>query len=496
MLENIDLSRKVPKEEYKSSKGELDLKLGALQRRVKELNIPVIIVIEGWGAAGKGTIINELILPLDPRGFNVYTTLPPNEEESLRPFLWRFWNRTPARGRITIFDRSWYRRALNDRVEGEVKGAALQSVFQDISSFERHLADDGNVILKFFLHISKKEQSKRFDKLAKNPATEWRVTEEDRKHNQQYDEYLVATEDMLAETDSSFAPWTVVEAHNKRFAALKVFNTVVSELERHIHAIESAQPVEPAEIPARQLPAALSATMLDNVDLSLTVDRETYRNTLQKKQKQLRELEHEIYRRRIPVVIVYEGWDAAGKGGNIRRLTQNLDPRGYEVIPIAAPNDVEKAQHYLWRFWVQIPKAGHIAIFDRSWYGRVLVERVEGFCTEAEWKRAYGEINDMEKHLINFGTVLLKFWLHIDRDEQHRRFQERQKTAHKRWKINEEDWRNRDRWEEYKEAVEAMLFRTSTRHAPWTIVESNCKLHARLKALDTVIGAIEDRLKQ
>ncbi|MCK5572877.1 MAG: phosphate--AMP phosphotransferase, partial [Bacteroidetes bacterium] len=350
MLENIDLSRKVPKEEYKRAKEELDLKIGALQRRVKELQIPVIVVFEGWGAAGKGTLINELILPLDPRGFKVHTTLSPNEEETLRPFLWRFWNRTPARGRIAIFDRSWYRRALNDRVNGEVKGTALQNVFKDICSFERQLADDGNVILKFFLHISKEEQSRRFDKLCKNPATAWRVTKEDRKHNKQYAKYFAAIEDMLAETDSDFAPWTVVEAHDRRFASLKIFNTVVSELERHIPKMESAHPVQPAQPSSQQLPAALNASVLDNVDLSLTVDRETYRAKLQKKQKRLRELEHEIYTRRIPVVIVYEGWDAAGKGGNIRRFTQNLDPRGYEVIPIAAPNDIEKAHHYLWRF--------------------------------------------------------------------------------------------------------------------------------------------------
>ena len=496
MLENIDLSRKVSKQEYKEAKRELDLKLGALQRRVKQLNIPVIIVFEGWDAAGKGTLINELILPLDPRGFNVYTTLPPNEEESLRPFLWRFWNRIPARGRFAIFDRSWYRRPLNDRVDGAVKSAALQEVFRDICSFERQLADDGNLILKFFLHISKEEQARRFDKLCKNPATAWRVTKEDRKHNKQYEKYMVATEDMLAETDSDFAPWTVIEAHDRRFASLKAFNTVVSELERHIQVVEGAQPPKQTRSSIQSLPDALTASVLDNVELSVTIDREAYRHDLQKKQKRLRELEHEIYTRRIPVVIVYEGWDAAGKGGNIRRLTQNLDPRGYEVIPIAAPNDMEKAYHYLWRFWVQMPKAGHISIFDRSWYGRVLVERVEGFCSEAEWKRAYGEINDMERHLTNFGTVLLKFWLHIDRDEQHRRFQERQSTEHKRWKINEEDWRNRDRWEEYKTAVEAMLLRTSTRYAPWTIVESNCKWHARLKALDTVIDAIEERLKE
>jgi polyphosphate kinase 2 (PPK2 family) len=239
---------------------------------------------------------------------------------------------------------------------------------------------------------------------------------------------------------------------------------------------------------------ALKTTALDHVDLSLSLTAEEYDGRLKKAQTKLRELEHQIYRRRVPVIIAYEGWDAAGKGGNIRRLTQNLDPRGYEVVPIAAPNDLEKAHHYLWRFWAQLPKAGHIAIFDRTWYGRVLVERVEGFCTEAQWRRAYREINAMEQQLVHFGTVMLKFWLHIDSDEQLRRFREREEKPHKLWKITDEDWRNRARLDRYHDAVEEMLYRTSTPYAPWTIVESNCKWYARVKVLETVCEAIRQRL--
>jgi polyphosphate kinase 2 (PPK2 family) len=230
------------------------------------------------------------------------------------------------------------------------------------------------------------------------------------------------------------------------------------------------------------------------VNLSLSLTPEEYATRLKKAQATLRELEYEIYLRRVPVVIAYEGWDAAGKGGNIRRLTQNLDPRGYEVVPIAAPNDVEKAHHYLWRFWARMPKAGHITIFDRTWYGRVLVERVEGFCTEAQWRRAYREINGMEQQLAHFGTVLFKFWLHIDAEEQLRRFREREEVAHKQWKIGEEDWRNREKMGHYREAVEEMLHRTTTPYAPWTVVESNCKRHARIKVLETVCEAIRKRL--
>jgi AMP-polyphosphate phosphotransferase len=496
MLKNIDLSREVSKEEYKQLKDVADLKLAALQRQAKVLGIPVIVAFDGWSASGKGTLINELILPLDPRGFTVYSTRGPTAEEAFYPFLWRFWKRTPTRGRLAIFDRSWNRRVVADRVEGQVTGKRLRQAFEDICAFERQLTDDGVVIVKCFLHISKKEQKRRFDALRASAATAWRVTEADLGQYKRYDEYLEAAEDMLVATDADYAPWTVVEAHDRRFATLKIFATVIDALERGIAAAEvKDEPSKPIPLSnGIQAVNAFKTTALDHVDLSLSLTPEEYTSRLKKAQALLRELEHEIYLRRLPVVIAYEGWDAAGKGGNIRRLTQNLDPRGYEVVPVAAPNDVEKAHHYLWRFWAQMPKAGHIAIFDRSWYGRVLVERVEGFCTENEWRRAYREINGMEQHLVNFGTVLLKFWLHIDPDEQLRRFNEREQTPHKQWKITQEDWRNREKIEQYRAAVEEMLHRTSTPYAQWTIVESNCKRHARVKVLETVCEAIRQRL--
>jgi polyphosphate:AMP phosphotransferase len=502
MLEQIDLSRKVTKKEYKAEIEELEIRLAFLQREAKRLGVPVIIVFEGWDAAGKGTLINNLILPLDPRGFSVYSTLPPNEEEALRPFLWRFWIRTPARGRTALFDRSWYRKVLIDRTEQGFSEAELGNAFRDIRAFERQLVNDGNVIIKFFLHISKDEQKKRFKKLQKNPATAWRVTKEDLKRHKKYDAYLSATEQMIAETETDTAPWTVIEATDRRFATLKIFNRVIAALEYRIEKAGSIVTSSPdsgesaGSAQFQQIPEELHTSVLDKADLSLALDRDEYKEALDKKQDRIRELEHELYMRRIPVVIVYEGWDAAGKGGNIKRLTRNLDPRGYQVVPVAAPNDIEKAHHYLWRFWMDMPKAGHIAIFDRSWYGRVMVERVEGFCTVEEWRRAYREINEMEQHITNFGTILIKFWVHIDKEEQLRRFQEREKQDHKKWKITEEDWRNREKWDLYKNAVEEMLFRTSTPYAPWTIVESNCKWYARIKALDTVISAIEARISK
>ncbi|HOK42026.1 MAG TPA: polyphosphate:AMP phosphotransferase [bacterium] len=484
MLEKVDLSKKISKEEFKKIINELELKIGELQRESKNKKIPIIIVFEGWDAAGKGTLINRLILPLDPRGFNVYPTLPPNEEEKLRPFLWSFWIKTPAKGRITIFDRSWYKRMLSDKSVS----------YEDIKAFERQLTDDGTVIIKFFLHISKKEQKKRLKKLASDPATAWRVTKQDWKNHKKYNKLLKKIEEMIEKTDTENAPWTIVEAHDQRFATVKIFNTVIEAISNKINAKERIIEVKDKIIkPDHQIieVKTLNSSILDKVDLSKSLTEEEYKEKLKEYQEKIRELEHKIYIKRIPIIILFEGWDAAGKGGNIRRLTQNMDPRGYEVIPIAAPNDIEKAHHYLWRFWMAIPKAGHIAIFDRTWYGRVLVERIEGFCKEEEWKRAYKEINELEAHLTNFGAILVKCWFHIDKDEQLRRFQERQNTPHKQWKITDEDWRNREKWDLYKEAVDEMLFRTSTTYAPWTIIESNNKLYGRIKTLKTIIKAAE-----
>lgn len=516
MLEQVDLSKKLSKEEYKEIVTDLELRLGALQREALKLNIPIMIVFEGWDAAGKGTLINRLIQAFDPRGCVVHSISAPNQEEQLRPFLWRFWIKTPPKGRIAVFDRSWYGRVLVERVDKLVKKSAWKRAYEEITAFERQLVDDGVLIIKFFLHISKKVQKKRFEQLEQSSSTAWKVTREDWKHHKQYDEYLEAMEDMLAKTETNFAPWTVIESHDKRFATVKVFKTVIDRIEAKIdeanrvhqiaeppiftpHASSAASESGPevqTKLQKTEVFEQLGSSILDRVDLTVELSQEEYRNKLETCQQRIFELEHEVYVKRIPVVIVYQGWDAAGKGGNIRRLTQSMDPRGYEVIPIAAPNDVEKSHHYLWRFWQKFPKAGHIAIFDRSWYGRILDERVEGFCSEQEWKRAYREINEMEAHIVSFGAVLIKFWLHIDPEEQLRRFEARQQDPHKLWKITDEDWRNRGKWEQYKQAVDEMLFRTSTTYAPWTIVEANSKYYARIKALNTVIQAVESQLEE
>lgn len=521
MLEKVDLTKKISKEEYKEKMPQLESKLGRLQRECKALGIPVLIVFEGFGAAGKGLQIGHLIQSMDPRGFEVHPVKNETEEERMHPFMWRFWRKTPARGRIAVFDGSWYRKVLIDRFEKRTKAKDLPAAFHSINSFEQQLADDGNLIIKLFLDIDKKEQKKRFDKLAKNKETAWRVSQGDRERNAHYDEYAALMEDMLFKTDTDYAPWTIVESMDRRFATLKIYTTVIKAMAEQIEKVQQqniAKTVEKGdkaeaerdvrekenggdeiEEIAREADAQmkdLQVSILSKADLSLSYTREEYKEKLDKLQKKMEKLHGELYRRRIPVVLGFEGWDAGGKGGAIKRLTAKMDARGYVVNPTASPNDIEKAHHYLWRFWRAMPKDGHVAIFDRTWYGRVMVERIEGFCTTEEWKRAYKEINDMEKDLYNAGAIVIKFWMHIDKDEQERRFKERQDNPEKQWKITDEDWRNREKWDQYEDAVNEMLMRTSTDYAPWVVVEGNSKYYARVKVLQTVVDAIEERLKE
>jgi polyphosphate:AMP phosphotransferase len=496
MLEHIDLAKKISKAAYKEIFPEMETRMGALQREARAAGVPVILVFEGWDAAGKGRLINRLTQGLDPRGFEVHAISAPNEVERFYPWLWRFWNNIPANGRFAVFDRSWYGRVLVARMEHLIDVPQWRDAYEEINQFERQLADAGVVIVKFWLHISRKEQKSRLEALKKDPALSFKAGKEEWRQNKDYDRWLLAVEEMLERTSTACAPWHVIEATQNRFARVKVVETILGALRQELDRRAAAPETKPAPMPEPADSPTTQQTILDQVDLGLSLQRDAYREQLDELQDRLLELEHRLFLARVPAVIVYEGQDAAGKGGNIRRLTQGLDPRGYAVVPIAAPNDEEKARHYLWRFWREVPKAGHIAIFDRSWYGRVLVERVEGFCTDEEWKRAYREINEFERQLADFGTVIVKFWLQIDRDEQLRRFESRQENPFKRWKITDEDWRNREKWDRYKVAIVDMLQKTSTTYAPWTILEANCKLHARVKALRTVADALERGLER
>ncbi len=491
MLEKIDLNKKMGKKEYAEKYEELTYRLGELQRKYREENIPLIIIFEGLDARGKSLIINNLLQSLDPRGFKFFYIKEANEEEKSKPFLWRFWNKTPPKGGISIMDKSWYKEIVLKRVEKKENNGAS---YPEIKAFERQLAKDGNVLVKFFIHTSEKKLENRIDDLKREENFPQILKENLKEKLEKYDEYINAFEEMLESTDSDYAPWAFIEGNDLEFATIKVLMLLINVMESklkencNVSIEDSGVKMFDSKI------ADLNSSILDRVDLTLDIDKDEYEKELEKCQGRLSSLAYELYNKGIPALILLEGWDAAGKGGLIRRVTSAFDPRFYNVIPIGKPNDLEKDHHYLWRFWNEFPSKGNIHIFDRSWYGRVLVERVENLAKPEEWKRAYKEINEMEKSLVNFGTIVLKFWLHIDQEEQLERFKAREETEYKQWKITEEDWRNREKWQEYKVAVDEMLYRTSTSYAPWNIIEFNSKKYGRIKAMKKIIEAFEKRV--
>ncbi len=520
MLDQIDLNLALSKREYRQALPELQARLFDMEQAVLEAGVPVLIIFEGWAGTAKVRTISVLSSRLDPRGLRVYPITPPRTYEQQYPWLYRFWLKLPAYGEIAVFDRSWYREMLAERVRGG-DGARWRQRCEDVVTMERQLADDGAEIVKLWLHISKKEQRRRFERLTANPLTAYQVTDEDRWQHRHYEEYAAAVEDMLARTNTPAAPWHVVPANNKYYARVAMFQAVIATLEarlgrRAVAMARAAQSQGPdvassafrernhlaPRDSAPDLPVVYNAApiqqplpgILKRVDLSLCVDEKRYSRELKQLQARLHLLGLQLYHQKRPAVIVFEGWDAAGKGGAIQRLTAELDPRSYIVHSIAAPTGEDKVRHYLYRFWRRLPPRGQFAIFDRSWYGRVLVERVEGFARPDEWRRAYVEINEFERQLIDFGTIICKFWMHISPEEQLRRFEARKNVPYKAWKLTAEDWRNREKWSLYEAAADEMLLRTSTPTAPWTIVEAEDKHFARIKVLRTVAQRLESEL--
>lgn len=490
MLKNWARPEKPEGEELKQRLKAAEEKLSQQQMKLKEKRLPVLVLIEGWGAAGKGSAIGQIIKNIDPRFFKVFS-MPstPTEEERRRPFLYRFFEKIPEAGKFTFLDSGWMDQIMKERLDGKLDDKAYAQRVDSVKRFERGLTDNGYLVLKFFFHISKKEQESRIEALLSEKDTAWRVSEGDLWQNRHYDKCLEAFDRYLDDTNTPSAPWYIVNSKSKKFAELQVMETLCMGIETALHNESLAVPLLQNAFPLIKMPK------LRDVPLEgKTLDEEEYKKELKELQQKLGQLHNRLYRKRVPVIIAYEGWDAAGKGGNIKRLTGALDPRGFEVHPIASPEPHEKARHYLWRFWTRLPKDGHIAIFDRTWYGRVMVERLEGFCSENDWQRAYYEMNEFEQELHNWGAVILKFWVQIDKDTQLARFTERQNTPSKQWKITDEDWRNREKWDLYEQAVDEMLQKTSTTYAPWHILESVDKKYARIKALHIVIDALEKAL--
>ena len=461
--------------------------LAQLQQQLKQARLPVIVLVEGWGASGKGSAIRSLIWDLDPRFFHVVSMHMPTEQERRWPFLKRYFDAIPEAGKLLLLDSSWMDETVREHLRGDLSDRDYNQRLGQIHAFERQLAAGGYLLVKLFLHIDRDTQRQRLEKLASDKDTAWRVSENDWRQNKNYDKTMEMFENYMTATNYPWAPWKVIDGSEPVRAQLAAADWLYGQIQAALQTRpvpewpEHTWPLEPV-LPLRQVP------------LDKTLDEKTYHKQLKQCRKKLQKLHNELYRKQVPVVIVYEGWDAAGKGGNIKRLTSALDPRGYAVHPIASPAPEELARHYLWRFWKRLPKTGHIAVFDRSWYGRVMVERIEGLCPEADWWRAYDEINEFEQTLCEAGVVVLKFWVQIDQATQLARFTERQNTPEKQWKITDEDWRNRSKWDEYEKAIDEMLQKTSTTYAPWHILESVDKKYARIKALHIVIDALEKAL--
>lgn len=485
MLKNVNFTEKPEEDELKARLKAAREKLAALQMQIKEHKIPVLVLVEGWGTAGKGSLIGQMIQNIDPRFFKVATMDSPTEEESRKPFLCRHFAKIPEAGKFMFLDSGWMDEVVRTRVHGEMDQKIYEQRIDSIRRFERQLTDNGYLVMKFFCHISEKEQKKRIEGLLDDIDTRWRVSENDKWQNKHYEKCLSVFDRYLEDTNTPSAPWYIIDARSRKWAALQALETLTQGIEIALQNQSLAVPLLQNVFPLVKMPK------LSEIALDLAIEESEYKEELDKLQNQLKELHNRLYRKKVPVVIVYEGWDAAGKGGNIKRITEALDPRGFEVHPIASPEPHEKARHYLWRFWTRLPKTGHIAIFDRSWYGRVMVERLEGFCSENDWKRAYNEMNEFEKELHDWGAVIIKFWVQIDKDTQLERFTDRQNTPEKRWKITDEDWRNREKWDAYEMAVNEMIQKTSTSYAPWHILESVDKKYARIKALKIVIEELQ-----
>ncbi len=497
MLETIDTSKKVDKEAYKEWLPRLKTDLRELQQKVREAGIPVLVIFEGLDTSGKGDSIRHLSEVLDPRGFRVHVAYETTEDERKRPWLWRYWVNTPARGRISFCERFWYYRLLNERIDGLVEKEEWSHAYQDINQTEEMLHEDGALIVKFWLHISRKEQKKRLKAAENDPFLRYTVTKREWGRHKKYEEFIAAAEEMLERTSTHISPWHIVEANDRRYRRMRVLQHLCEEIANALNRQERRKKVGEVKNGYVSVPVLEEMpTLLDKVDLTKKLDEEEYQKRKVEGQVRLHGLQIEAVKRGVSSMVVYQGWDAAGKGGNIRRLTATLDPRFYSVIPISKPTDEELSHHYLWRFWNHVPPVGHMTIFDRSHYGRVMVERIEGFCTEADWRRAYQEINEFEMQLYRAGIAIVKFFIHITPEEQLRRFESRQNDPNKAWKMTDEDWRNREKWDQYRESIDEMIQRTSTTYAPWTIIEGNDKRFARVKGIEVVCKTLEEALER
>jgi len=500
MFETAELGRKVSKEEYRKVEPELRTELIMLQQQLRKADFPVLVLFSGVDGAGKGATVNLLNEWMDPRWMETRAYGELSDEERDRPPFWRYWRDLPPRGTVGMFLSAWYSRPLLERVYQRADDGAFNDRLDQILGFEKLLADDGALILKFWMHLGQKAQQRRLKALENDPLQSWRVTPTDWEHYEKYDSFVGVAEHLIMRTSQPHAPWKIVEGEDPRYRSLTVASILRDAIRRRMGERRAGADAGLAAdldlgTMADALKTARRKTVLDGLDMSKSVSGQAYDDRLPEAQARLNTLYRAARDSQHSMVLVFEGWDAAGKGGVIRRMTAAMDARDYQVIPIAAPTDEENARNYLWRFWRHLGRAGRVTIYDRSWYGRVLVERVEAFATEAEWRRAYTEINDFERQLTEAGIIIAKFWMHITPEEQLARFERRKEIPFKAWKLTDEDWRNREKWAEYDQAVHEMVERTSTVIAPWHLIESNSKKYARLKVIDIVCDTLEAKIE-
>ena len=493
-MANSRAARRLPKKNYEHQVARLREQLIQLQVTLKDAPFKLLLIVAGVEGAGSGELINTLGSWFDPRGVETFAFRDPSDEERERPFLWRFWRSLPANGRIGIYPGSWYTETLRDEVHTKLHANRRLPELERIRHFEKLLADDGTLVVKVWLDLSKAAQGRRLRALEADASTAWRVSPEHWAHHRHYERLSRLANTILHATDQPGATWTRLDAEDDRARNLAVVQLLLTRFRAHLRKQARLQQRKVArENPPKSLRPA-GVTRLRELPLDQELSSEAYEAKREKWLGKLNQLVRTAYVAKRSLVFAFEGWDAAGKGGAIRRLTSAIDVRDYRVVPVAKPTDEEKAHHYLWRFWRQIPRAGLVTIFDRSWYGRVLVERLEGFARLDEWRRAYEEINDFEQQLVDHGIVVIKFWLQIDRDQQLRRFRAREETPYKQHKIGPDDWRNRRKWTGYEIAVGDMLALTDTPAAPWHLIPANNKRHARLQILKTACKQIEAAL--
>jgi AMP-polyphosphate phosphotransferase len=489
MFETAELGRKLSKRDYIAQVPGLRTELLKIQRELEDAPFSVVVVVAGNDSVIKEEVLNLLNEWLDARMVQTRAFDEWTEEERQRPEYWRYWMALPPHGQIAFFLDGWTSTAIERRLEGELDEGDFDTALQRAAAFEQDLVRNGTLLVKLWLHVGKAEQAKRLAQLEKSKQTRWRVSKRDWRRHERHAEHRAAAERALRLTSTGTAPWTVIESVDQRFRDVSVGRHLLDRLRARL---DQSAPESDRRPPNPDVPDPV--TILDSLDLTKQLGKTEYERELARLQAKLYRLSRKIEKKQRGVTLVFEGWDAAGKGGAIRRITRSLDARRYRVIPVSAPTDEEKAHHYLWRFWRHLPRLGRFTIYDRSWYGRVLVERIEAFASESEWMRAYAEINEFEEQLVTHGIIVAKFWLHISRDEQLRRFEARAKEPWKQHKLGREDFRNREKWNLYEGAANEMIGRTSTEYAPWTLIEAEDKRWGRVAVLRALTEHLESCL--